>query len=88
MSPFQLPRTLLNWSAVFQDFLNGLSSERDRREQFRCLFLDSDLFLLYLGADLKERAKMDDAEVGEFVRRLRNLMDEIGKGLSQMENLS
>ncbi|XP_027554836.1 enoyl-CoA hydratase domain-containing protein 2, mitochondrial isoform X2 [Neopelma chrysocephalum] len=29
------------------------------------------------GADLKERAKMDDAEVGLFVRRLRNLMDEI-----------
>lgn len=88
MSTLQLPRTLLNWSAVFQDFLNGLSSERDRREQFTRLFLDSDLFLLYLGADLKERAKMDDAEVGEFVRRLRNLMDEIGKGLSQVENLS
>lgn len=31
---------------------------------------------------------MDDAEVGEFVRRLRNLMDEIGKGLHQLENLS
>lgn len=31
---------------------------------------------------------MDDAEVGEFVRRLRNLMDEIGKGLYQLENLS
>ncbi|KAM6342784.1 enoyl-CoA hydratase domain-containing protein 2, mitochondrial isoform 2-T2 [Alca torda] len=29
------------------------------------------------GADLKERAKMDDAEVGHFVKRLRNLMDEI-----------
>ncbi|RMC08690.1 hypothetical protein DUI87_14938 [Hirundo rustica rustica] len=29
------------------------------------------------GADLKERAKMDDAEVGQFVKRLRNLMDEI-----------
>lgn len=32
-----------------------------------------------LGADLKERAQMDDAEVGHFVKRLRNLMDEIGK---------
>lgn len=31
---------------------------------------------------------MDDAEVGEFVRRLRHLMDEIGKGLYQLENLS
>lgn len=31
---------------------------------------------------------MNDAEVGEFVRRLRNLMDEIGKGLYQLENLS
>lgn len=71
-----LTRTLLS-----QVFLNDLSSERDRREHFRCLFLDSNLFVLYLGADLKERAKMDDAEVGEFVRRLRNLMDEIGKGL-------
>ncbi|XP_030349473.1 enoyl-CoA hydratase domain-containing protein 2, mitochondrial isoform X2 [Strigops habroptila] len=29
------------------------------------------------GADLKERAQMDDAEVGHFVKRLRNLMDEI-----------
>ncbi|POI28860.1 hypothetical protein CIB84_007387 [Bambusicola thoracicus] len=29
------------------------------------------------GADLKEREKMDDAEVGHFVKRLRNLMDEI-----------
>ncbi|XP_052658341.1 enoyl-CoA hydratase domain-containing protein 2, mitochondrial isoform X2 [Harpia harpyja] len=29
------------------------------------------------GADLKERAKMDDTEVGHFVKRLRNLMDEI-----------
>ncbi|XP_040466703.1 enoyl-CoA hydratase domain-containing protein 2, mitochondrial isoform X1 [Falco naumanni] len=29
------------------------------------------------GADLKERAKMDDEEVGYFVKRLRNLMDEI-----------
>ncbi|KGL85776.1 hypothetical protein N309_00201, partial [Tinamus guttatus] len=29
------------------------------------------------GADLKEREKMDDAEVGLFVKRLRNLMDEI-----------
>ncbi|XP_069719264.1 enoyl-CoA hydratase domain-containing protein 2, mitochondrial isoform X2 [Phaenicophaeus curvirostris] len=29
------------------------------------------------GADLKERAKMDDAEVEHFVKRLRNLMDEI-----------
>lgn len=88
MSILQLPWTLLNWNAVSQDSLNGLSSERDRREHFRCLFLGSNIFLLYLGADLKERAKMDDAEVGEFVRRLRNLMDEIGKGLYQLENLS
>ncbi|KAM9379497.1 enoyl-CoA hydratase domain-containing protein 2, mitochondrial [Phaethornis superciliosus] len=29
------------------------------------------------GADLKERAKMNDEEVGHFVRRLRHLMDEI-----------
>ncbi|XP_074007624.1 enoyl-CoA hydratase domain-containing protein 2, mitochondrial isoform X2 [Numenius arquata] len=29
------------------------------------------------GADLKERAKMDDAEVEHFVKRLRSLMDEI-----------
>ncbi|XP_074858389.1 enoyl-CoA hydratase domain-containing protein 2, mitochondrial isoform X6 [Carettochelys insculpta] len=29
------------------------------------------------GADLKERAQMNDAEVGHFVHRLRNLMDEI-----------
>lgn len=43
---------------------------------------------LYLGADLKERAKMDDAEVGHFVKRLRNLMDEIGKLLSQLGHLS
>lgn len=52
------------------------------------LFLDSNLVLLCLGADLKERAKMDDAEVGHFVKRLRNLMDEIGKLLSQSGNLS
>lgn len=31
---------------------------------------------------------MDDAEVGHFVKRLRNLMDEIGKLLSQSGNLS
>jgi len=30
---------------------------------------------------------MDDAEVGHFVKRLRNLMDEIGK-LSRVGNLS
>lgn len=74
----------------FQDFWNGLSSERDRRENSLdtfSLFLDSNLFLC-LGADLKERAKMDDAEVGHFVKRLRNLMDEIGKWLSQSGNLS
>ncbi|XP_030428633.1 enoyl-CoA hydratase domain-containing protein 2, mitochondrial isoform X1 [Gopherus evgoodei] len=29
------------------------------------------------GADLKERAQMNDAEVGHFVHRLRSLMDEI-----------
>lgn len=31
---------------------------------------------------------MDDAEVGHFVKRLRNLMDEIGKLLSQLGNVS
>lgn len=31
---------------------------------------------------------MDDAEVGHFVKRLRNLMDEIGVWLSQLEDSS
>lgn len=90
MSTLQLPLTLLNQNTVFQDLGNGVPSERDRREHSSdvfSLFLDSNLFLLYLGADLKERAKMDDAEVGHFVKRLRNLMDEIGK-LSQLGNVS
>lgn len=68
-----------------------MPSERDRREHSSDVFsllLDSNLFLLYLGADLKERAKMDDAEVGHFVKRLRNLMDEIGKLLFRLGNMS
>lgn len=47
--------------------------KKKTKPQHSHLFLSSDL-----GADLKEREKMDDAEVGHFVKRLRNLMDEIG----------
>ncbi|XP_010225498.1 PREDICTED: enoyl-CoA hydratase domain-containing protein 2, mitochondrial-like, partial [Tinamus guttatus] len=50
---------------------------REHQSDFFPLILDFNLFLSDLGADLKEREKMDDAEVGLFVKRLRNLMDEI-----------
>ncbi|NXG03189.1 ECHD2 protein, partial [Sakesphorus luctuosus] len=47
-------------------------------EQVRVVVFKSEVKGVFCaGADLKERAKMDDAEVGQFVRRLRNLMDEI-----------
>lgn len=35
-----------------------------------------------VGADLKERARMSDAEADHFVQRLRSLMDNIGKYLA------
>ncbi|KAL2301924.1 hypothetical protein Nmel_011325 [Mimus melanotis] len=62
-------------------FVNELFSALDQLrfdEQVRVVVFKSQVKGVFCaGADLKERAKMDDAEVGEFVRRLRNLMDEI-----------
>ncbi|XP_071292844.1 enoyl-CoA hydratase domain-containing protein 2, mitochondrial isoform X2 [Agelaius tricolor] len=62
-------------------FVNELFSALEQLrfdEQVRVVVFKSQVKGVFCaGADLKERAKMDDAEVGEFVRRLRNLMDEI-----------
>ncbi|XP_005521225.1 enoyl-CoA hydratase domain-containing protein 2, mitochondrial [Parus major] len=62
-------------------FVNELFSVLEQLrfdEQVRVVVFKSQVKGVFCaGADLKERAKMDDAEVGEFVRRLRNLMDEI-----------
>uniref|UniRef100_A0A8C3TNQ9 Enoyl-CoA hydratase domain containing 2 n=1 Tax=Catharus ustulatus TaxID=91951 RepID=A0A8C3TNQ9_CATUS len=62
-------------------FVNELFSALDQLrfdEQVRVVLFKSQVKGVFCaGADLKERAKMDDAEVGEFVRKLRNLMDEI-----------
>ncbi|XP_064575507.1 enoyl-CoA hydratase domain-containing protein 2, mitochondrial [Zonotrichia leucophrys gambelii] len=62
-------------------FVNELFSALEQLrfdEQVRVVLFKSQVKGVFCaGADLKERAKMDDAEVGEFVRRLRNLMDEI-----------
>uniref|UniRef100_A0A8C3GXL4 Enoyl-CoA hydratase domain containing 2 n=1 Tax=Corvus moneduloides TaxID=1196302 RepID=A0A8C3GXL4_CORMO len=62
-------------------FVNELFSALEQLrfdEEVRVVVFKSEVKGVFCaGADLKERAKMDDAEVGEFVRRLRNLMDEI-----------
>nr|XP_013806077.1 PREDICTED: enoyl-CoA hydratase domain-containing protein 2, mitochondrial isoform X3 [Apteryx mantelli mantelli] len=77
----ELPLTLLNQETGISRRLLKLSvlwaGSKEHNSDVFPLFLDSNLFLSHLGADLKEREKMDDAEVGLFVKRLRNLMDEI-----------
>ncbi|XP_039567251.1 enoyl-CoA hydratase domain-containing protein 2, mitochondrial isoform X3 [Passer montanus] len=63
---------------VFVNELFGALEQLRFDEQVRVVVFKSQVKGVFCaGADLKERAQMDDAEVGEFVRRLRNLMDEI-----------
>ncbi|XP_038038805.1 enoyl-CoA hydratase domain-containing protein 2, mitochondrial [Anas platyrhynchos] len=62
-------------------FVNELFSALEQLrfdEKVRVVVFKSEVKGIFCaGADLKERAQMDDAEVGHFVKRLRNLMDEI-----------
>lgn len=43
------------------------------------LWLAADALSLFAGADLKERAKMHQSEVGPFVSKARALITELGK---------
>lgn len=49
------------------------------------LWLDADALSLCAGADLKERAKMHQSEVGPFVSKARALITELGKDLDELE---
>uniref|UniRef100_A0A669PW71 Enoyl-CoA hydratase domain containing 2 n=1 Tax=Phasianus colchicus TaxID=9054 RepID=A0A669PW71_PHACC len=63
---------------VFVDELFGALEQLRFDEKVRVVVFKSKVKGVFCaGADLKEREKMDDAEVGHFVKRLRNLMDEI-----------